>query len=154
MLSSRLVRLVEEHWEPLTARILADIRNDTRLRRLAGLPEGELRDRARDVLQHLGHWLTVSGEHEVARRFEHLGHMRHDEGVPLDEVVLCCTIIKNRLLELVRGQGIRENVVELYAEEELEHLVGRFFDSMMYHAVLGYEAAEHDTHARAAGARR
>jgi hypothetical protein len=32
-------------------------------------------------------------------------------------------------------------MIELYAEEELEHRVGRFFDFMLYHVVRGYEAA-------------
>ncbi len=149
MLSSKLVRLIEEHAEPLTVQILRDIRNDTRLTHAAGLPEGELRDRAREVLQHLGHWLTTSGEEELARRFERLGHLRHEEGIPLDEVVLCCHHMKNRMLEFVRGQGIGQNVVELYAEEELEHLVGRFFDAKVYHVIRGYQSGA-GAHAKAA----
>jgi hypothetical protein len=31
--------------------------------------------------------------------------------------------------------------VDLYAEEELEHRVGRFFDDLVVHLVRGYEAA-------------
>jgi hypothetical protein len=31
--------------------------------------------------------------------------------------------------------------MQLYAEEELEHRVGRFFDILVYHLVKGYESA-------------
>jgi hypothetical protein len=45
------------------------------------------------------------------------------------------------MLEFVRNQGIGDSPVAIYAEEELEHCVGRFFDSMVYHMTLGYEDA-------------
>ncbi len=91
--------------------------------------------------QHLGHWLSVSKQEELARRFERIGVLRFEESIPLAEVVLCYVIVKDRILEFVRGQGIGQTTVEVYAEEELEHSVGRFFDSMIYHIVCGYEAA-------------
>ena len=141
MLSSKLIQLIEDHWDPITTRILRDIRHDHRLPHAAGLPESELRERARDILEHLGHWLSPAKEEELARRFERIGRQRFEESIPLHEVVLAYLIVKDRMLEFVRGQGIGETTVERYAEEELEHSVGRFFDSMIYHVVRGYEAA-------------
>ena len=43
------------------------------------------------------------------------------------------------MIDFVKEQGIRKDSVELYAEEELEHRVGRFFDDLVIHLVLGYE---------------
>lgn len=155
MLSSKLIQLIEDHWDPITTRTLREIRHDARLRHVGGLPEGELRERARDILEHLGHWLGVSKEDELAGRFERVGAVRFQEGIPLAEVVLSYLIIKDRMLEFVRGQGIAQNTLELYAEEELEHCVGRFFDSLMYHMVRGYEQAlSHAAMAAAPKARR
>jgi hypothetical protein len=154
MLSSKLVRLIEVHWDPLTTRIIKEIRADTRLRHLGGLPEGELRDRARDILEHLGHWLTLSGQHELAHHFEHIGAVRHEEAIPLHEVVLAYSIIKREMIEYARAEGIGPSTMEIYAEEELQHCVSRFFDSAVYHVVRGYEdALPHLAHAHAAGKR-
>lgn len=142
MLSSRLVRLIEEHWDPLSARVAADIRSDGRLRSVGALPESDLRERARDILEHLDHWLLSSREHELARHFEHIGAERYGERIPLDEVVLAYLKIKRHAIEFVRSQGMGPSTVELYAEEELEHAVGQFFDSAVYHLIRGYQQAQ------------
>jgi hypothetical protein len=139
VLSSKLVRLIESHWDLLTIAIVKDIAADTRLRYIAAVPESELRERARDILERLGHWLTTAHEPELARHFEHLGALRHEESIPLDEVVLAYLKIKNRMIEFARSQGIGPTAVDLYAEEELQHAVSRFFDSAIYHLVRGYE---------------
>ncbi len=141
MLSSRLIRMIEDHWDPITNRIMADIRQDHRLRHIASLPASDLRDRTRDILQRLGHWLSVSKPEELAQRFQQVGASRHEEGIPLAEVVLGHVMIKDRMLAFVRDQGIGDSPVAIYAEEELEHCVGRFFDSAIYHLIVGYEGA-------------
>ncbi len=151
MLSSKLIRLIEDHWNPITASILEEIRRNPRLRHIGGLPESELRERARDILEHLGHWLTTSQEDELARHFEHIGGVRFAEGIPLAEVALAYSLVKERMLEFVRGQGLAQTPVALYAEEELEHCVGRFFDSMTYHVIRGYEQSLHHAAAAHAG---
>jgi len=152
MVSGKLIRLIEEHWESLAARILKQMHADARLSHVSALAESELHERARDILEHLGHWLTPSSEHELAERFELIGGRRHEEGIPLDEVVLSYLILKDRMLEFVRGQGLSQSTLEVYAEGELEHSVGRFFDSMTYHVVRGYcaalEHAHHHGHAK------
>ncbi len=137
---ARLIRLIEDHWDPLTDRIIRRMREDARVRHLGSLPETDLRGRARDILQHLGDWLPAGRERDIADRFERLGMRRRDEGVPLEELVLSYIIIKDTVIDYVRSQGIASSV-ELWAEEELEHSLGTFFDSLVYHLVRGYMAA-------------
>jgi hypothetical protein len=144
MLSSKLIRLIEDHWDPIANRILAEICHDPRLKHMASLPAGDLRERARDILQRLGHWLSVSKTDELARQYERLGGLRFEESIPLAEVALSYLIVKDRMLEFVRDQGIGESPVAIYAEEELEHCVGRFFDTAVYHIILGYEEAREE----------
>lgn len=139
MLSSKLVRLIEEHWDPLTARIIKDIRANPRLPCLGGLPESELRDRARDILEHLSHWLTLSGERELGPHFERIGAARRQDGIPLHEVVLAYSTIKNAMIDYARAQGIGPSAFEVYAEEELQHSISRLFDCALYYVVRGYE---------------
>jgi hypothetical protein len=145
MLSSKLIQLIEDHWDPITTCILEEIRHNPRLRHVGGLPESDLRERARDILERLGHWLSSSREDEMARRFEAVGALRFSESIPLAEVVLAYLIVKERMLDFVRGQGMAQSTVALYAEEELEHCVGQFFDSMTYYVIRGYERAMAET---------
>lgn len=141
MLSAKLIRMVEEHWEAVTARIVHDIQHDPRLSHFGMIPESELRERTGDILRRLGDWLTYSNQEELGTRFENLGRRRHDDGIPLSELVLRYMIVKDRMLEFVREQGFSQSAVDVYAAEELEHAVGKFFDTGTYHLVRGYEAA-------------
>ncbi|MGA2434033.1 MAG: hypothetical protein ABSG25_01970 [Bryobacteraceae bacterium] len=141
MLSSKLIQLIEDRWDPITTRILTDIRADPRLRHACSLPQSDLRDRTQEILRHFGHWLTASRPDELARHFERIGGLRFEEEAPLAEVVLCYILVKDRIVDFVRSQGIGPTAMEVYAEEELEHSAGCFFDSTIYHVVRGYEEA-------------
>ena len=59
--------------------------------------------------------------------------------MPLYECVHGLHIVKNAVLSYVRDQGLGQTTVEVFAEEELEHHVGLFFDCVIYHLVRGYE---------------
>jgi hypothetical protein len=45
------------------------------------------------------------------------------------------------MFDFVGEQGLTKDSVELYAEEELERRVGRFFDVLVIHMARGYETA-------------
>jgi len=141
MLSSKLIQLIEDHSEQITARVLGKIRKDPRLAHVVRLPETDLRQRAQEILKNLGHWLAASQEEELARHCERLGRLRFTEDIPLHEAVLARFLIKDEMIDFVRDQGLGQTHMDLYAEQELEHRVGRFFDRMIYHVVRGYEAA-------------
>lgn len=149
MISSKLVQLIEEHAESIAERVIREHHRDPRLSYLARLPESEIRSRAEEILKRLGHWLAVSDEREITRHFESIGRARCLERVPLEEVVLGHQMVKQRLLDYVRDQGIGMSTIELYAEEELEHQVGTFFDSVVYHVVKGYHHASRQATAHA-----
>jgi hypothetical protein len=142
MISTKLVQLIEEHADGITDRVIGQHRRDPRLTHLAHLPESEIRDRCHEILSRLGHWLAESNEQEITAHFERLGRARSREQVPLEESVWGLQVLKNRMLDYIRDQGLGMNMVELYAEEELEHQVGVFFDSVIYHVIRGYETKE------------
>ena len=141
MLSRTPVQLIEDHSEQITRRVVERIRHDRELKEMARLPESELKDRALEVLRNLGHWLSASQREEVARRYERLGRRRFEEDIPLHEVVRCLFILRDSMVDFVREQGVAQNALALYAEEELEYRVGAFFGDVVYHAVRGYELA-------------
>lgn len=138
MLSSKLIAMIEDHWESISARVLHQVRNDPELLHVRKLPESDLHDWGREIVTHLGHWLITS-EREVARRFEQIGRTRYQQLVPLHECVHGLHIVKNAILSFVRDQGLGQTTVEVYAEEELEHHVGLFFDCLIHYLVRGYE---------------
>src|SRR5437867_4750831 len=139
-LSSTRVQMVEDHAEAITERVVLRIQRDARLREIGRLPESELRARARDLAKNLGRWL-VSKDEEIEKRYEDLGHQRFQESIPLHETVHALHIIKEEMIDFVRDQGVAQTTVQMYAEEELEYCVNRFFDQVVYHFVRGYERA-------------
>ncbi|MBK5293682.1 MAG: RsbRD N-terminal domain-containing protein [Acidobacteriia bacterium] len=139
MLSVRLVQMIEDHSETLTRAVVRELRSSHRLPRLGQLPESELRDRCQEIFKRLGHWLAESDEAEIAAHFAAIAKTRAAQHIPLHEVVLGLQIVKNRILQYARDQGFELTTVELYAEEELGHKVGSFFDAVIYHMVRAYE---------------
>ena len=150
MLSGKLIRLVERHDEEILNRMLRTIRQDPELTHLAALPEGELRERGREILKNLGHWLEFSHEEKIEREYELIGKTRFHESVPLHESICGLCLMKDAMVDFVHDQGADRDCLALYAEEELERRVGRFFDLLVIHMARGYEVEwRHHTHAAA-----
>ena len=142
MLSARLIHLIETHHEEVADRVLREIWRRQDLPHILKLPEAELRERNRILLEHLGEWL-LGNEDELGRRQQDMGRRRFEQSVPLHEAVHALCLIKNTVIEFVEEQGIPRDTIGLYAEEELEHRLGKFFDQLIIHLVRGYESAWH-----------
>jgi hypothetical protein len=139
MLSARLVRTIEDHAEELTRGVLNDLATNQKTPNYHRLSREELHRRVYDVYRNLGRWLSDTSDAPIEASYSELGHRRGREGVPLSEVVYALVLTKHHLREYIRSSGLVESVVELYQEEELNELVGRFFDKAVYYTVAGYE---------------
>src|SRR5262249_50922625 len=146
MLSGKLVRMIESHWEPIMTRVIEQVRREPQMSHTRALVESELRDWGQTLLQNLGHWLELGSEEDLARKYEYLGRLRCEEDVPLFESVQALCIIREKVLDFVEEHILSKNVLELYAEEELERRLGRFFDLLTIHMVRGYEGALRKSH--------
>ena len=140
MLSARLIHLIETHHKELADRVLREIWRRQDLPHILRLPEAELRERNRLLLEHLGEWL-LGNEEKMRRLQESVGTKRFEQSVPLHESVHALCLIKNTVIEFIEEQGIARDTIGLYAEEELEHRLGKFFDQLIIHLVRGYEGA-------------
>ena len=140
MLSGKLIHLIEAHQEQITANVIREIRRNPELTHLHKLPDAELRERGQLILENLGHWLS-GHEEEIGERYEMLGKGRFEESIPLHESVRALVTIKYKMLDFVREHSLTRSSVEIYAEEELERRLGRFFDALSIHMVHGYETA-------------
>jgi len=141
MLSGKLVHLIESHWEEITSSVIARIRREPQMQHYRARVESELREWGQVLLQNLGHWLTVGASQEIGERYEELGRQRFEADVPLHESVRCLCILRERVLDFVEERVLNKSSLELYAEEELDRHLGRFFDVLTIHMVKGYEAA-------------
>jgi len=141
MLSGKLIHLIEAHQEEITNRIMHAATEHPDRVQIQKLQELELRERCRQIMQQLGHWISAGKEEELGKQYESIGRTRCEQGIPLHEAVRTLCIIKEKMIDFVKEQGVTKDSMELYAEEELERRVGRFFDALVIHMVKGYEAA-------------
>jgi hypothetical protein len=141
MLSHKLIESVERHCDQILDGLVAQVRRDPEMPHMKRLPESELRERGTAALRNLDRWLIEGREATIAHLYENLGRTRFEEGIPLHEVVRAFQLLKDRTIGFVRDWGFGQSAVEVQAEEEVEYLVDRFFDRLVYHLVKGYEQA-------------
>ena len=141
MLSARLVHLIESHWEEIVSRVIAQSRRELQLTETRALIESELREWGQVLLENLSHWLSKGSEEEVSSRYEHIGKVRFDEGVPLHVSVHLLCILREKMLDFVGEHIFSKSSLELYEEQELQRRLSRFFDLLTIHLVHGYEQA-------------
>jgi hypothetical protein len=141
MLSERLIQIVQDHAEELTGDVLKDLAKNPRTSAYHKLRRTELHDRVYDVYHNLGQWIAETSEGLVSKTYTALGKTRHAEGIPLQEVVLALILTRRHLTSYVRSSVPVDTAVELHQEDELNLLVGRFFDNAIYFTVKGYEQA-------------
>ena len=143
MLSTKLVVLIEDHWQGISSAVLHTLRADAKLLHMRTLPDSELHEIGRTILRNLGHWLTASkGDQDmIEEQYEGIGRLRFAERIPLQECVRALQMVKRKVIEFMRDHALAESSVDILAEEELEHRLNDFFDDLIYHEVVGYEGA-------------
>jgi len=141
MLLPRLMRLIETHANELTESLIKAVRASPRTASLHEVAEAELKRRGFDLYHNLGRWLGDKNEEEIEAIYRENGRRRFREGVPLSELVHALILMKQLLWDFIRKNDLPETATNLYGEEQLEMMVGQFFDKALYHAVRGYEDA-------------
>jgi hypothetical protein len=141
MLSARLIQMIQDHAEDLTRELLQDLASNPRTPAYHKLAQDELHQRVYDVYHNLGRWLGDKSDESVEARYSGVGRTRAAEGVPLSEVVYALILIKEHLRGYIRRAGLVDSAVQLYTEEELQLMIGHFFDKALYYTVKGFEEA-------------
>jgi len=96
--------------------------------------------------------IACPNEDDIWQEYEDWGRTRFHQGIPSSEIVCVLMITKKHLRKFIRVHGLADFCgdrvtpdelmpVELYAIQELNYLVGEFFDCALYHLVRGYEVA-------------
>jgi hypothetical protein len=153
MLSFRLVKAIESHAEQLTRGVVHDLQTNPRTPMYHKVSPEQLHHRAHAVYSNLGRWLGEKTDQTIEAFYGELGKQRSAEGIPLCEVVYALLLTKYHLRDYIRASGLIDSAVELYQEQELQRLVGHFFDRAIYYTVKNYECEAASRRAPAAAAR-
>jgi len=134
-----LMHQIETHAEQLTDRVIAAVRTNPRTKFLRDASEEQLRRRFFDLFRDMGRWLSEANESEIEAIYAEFGRARCHEAVPLGELVYALLLVKQHLWDYVKKHVVAVSESTLYEEELVAEMMGRFFDSALYHAVRGYE---------------
>jgi hypothetical protein len=143
-LSSRLILLIESDAAELTRRTIETLQTSQHTPSYRRLSFNELYAKAFDVYHQFGRWLLENTDSAVQTRYSELGEQRFHEGIPLHEVLWALVLTKNHLRSHLSSWALADSAVELYRQQELDRLVGHFFDRAMCYAVEGYERAREE----------
>ncbi len=135
----KIVTLIEDHADELTALWVRTVRESPRVAAYQRFGDEDLGERARLVYANLGKWLELSSEGLVEEEYFRLGKLRCSERIPLSQVVWALLLTRRNLWQFVELQGW-ETIFDLRQQLDLEILVVRFFDRAILHAVRGYES--------------
>jgi|SRR5205823_12278745 len=80
MIALRLVRLIENHSDELARELINKLHASARTTDMQKVPEGELRGRIHEILQHLSEWLLTKTATDIETRFRDLGAHRAAQG--------------------------------------------------------------------------
>jgi hypothetical protein len=140
MVFAKLVEFIEDHWEPISNRVLQRMQSDNKLPHIRQITHGDLEDMGQRLVKNLSHWLMESHHEEIGHKYEELARLRFRDAIPLHELMWSVLLVKKCVVDYVREQGLAQSTVDIYAEEELEHRLDEFFDDICFHIVKGYEA--------------
>lgn len=134
-----LMKQIETHAEQLSERVIQAIRTSPRTKFLGEVSEEELRRRFFDLFQNFGRWVSETGEEKIEAAYGEVGRRRCREGMPLHELVYALILVKQQLWDYVVKNVAPASEGNLYQEELVVEMIGKFFDRALYHTIRGYE---------------
>ena len=160
MLTSRLMEYIDTHAGSLTSEALQDIVTNERTSSFRRVPIAELEPRIAALYMNLRNWIGNPKDDALREEYEEWGRTRFRQGIPLSEIIYCLILAKQHLRRFIREHGqvafSGDRVtpdelvpVELYGIQELNYMVGEFFDRALYHLARGYEDAAKKSRAAA-----
>jgi hypothetical protein len=134
-----LMKQIETHAEQLSEQVIQAVRTSPRTRAMGQLSEEELKDRFFDLFRNFGRWLSEKNEDEIEATYGEVGRRRCREGMPLNDLVYALILVKQHLWDYVVKNVMPASEGNLYQEELLGEMLGKFFDRALYHTIRGYE---------------
>ena len=150
MLFARLINLIEAHAESLTREVLEDMAANPRTPHFHGLAPEDMEERIFRLYRDLGKWIGTQQESNIEAEYVELGRRRSQEGVRLSELIYVVILCKKHLRNYIQRHGLIEPAgvvdhpdvlpVHMHGIQELNYMVGTFFDRALYYTARGYES--------------
>lgn len=158
MLSVRLIKLIETHADSLTREVVDDLLTNEHTRSHLRIPKEQLAPRIFRLFQNLGNWIGDPKDNAIRAEYEECGSLRCGQGIPMSEIIYSLILTKKHLRRYIREHGFVEFSgdritsgelvpLELYSIQELNYVVGDFFDRALYYLTRGYEMKATDKRA-------
>lgn len=139
--ASRLISLIESDAVELTRRTIETLQTSRHTPSYRHLALDDLHAKVFDVYHQFGRWILENTESTIQSRYEELGEQRFHEHIPLPEVLWALVLTKNHLRRHLSAWALADSAVELYRQQELDRIVGQFFDRAVCYTAEGYERA-------------
>jgi hypothetical protein len=141
VLAYRIVRLIETHSEQLSASEWEAVRTCERTPVFQEAVPGEkFKATVVETYRQLGKWLLGQGECDIQRRYVEIGRRRHEQGVPLPQLIWAIVMIKDHLWDFLKKNSKSIDELEDFPEQQVHQQLGQFFDRVIYCLALGYES--------------
>lgn len=134
-----LMKQIETHAEQLSEQVIQAVRTSPRTRSIGQLSEEELKNRFFDLFRNFGRWLSEKNEDEIEATYGEIGRRRCREGMSLNDLVYTLILVKQHVWDYVVKNLMPASEGNLYQEELLGQMLGKFFDRILYHTIRGYE---------------
>ncbi|HEV2399690.1 MAG TPA: hypothetical protein VGS27_22295 [Candidatus Sulfotelmatobacter sp.] len=139
MISTRLVRLIEQHSDELSYDLVAKLHRAPRTHSLQKIPAADLQRRILETLHDFHSWLLRNDAHHSQERYRDLGRHHAAQDVSLPDLCWAIVLIKEHVWDFASQQVFHTTPLEIHAELELIRLLDLFFDDMIFHVAEGYE---------------
>lgn len=142
MRAPKLVQHLRANADSMSRQLLEKIRNSPRCSELlVRIPAHEHQRYAVDVYRDLIEWLVAETDSLIDTRYEDLGRLRAQQGVPFSHLFWAVCITREYLWEYIQQECLLEEPVEFWGGVMLLRSLNQFFDRALYCALAGYQAA-------------
>lgn len=142
MRAPRLVQLMKDKSVLMSEGLVLRVRASNKCKTLQfRVPESEQREYARAIYQDLIHWLEGETESQLEERYVSLGMRRASQEVPSNQLFWAVTIANEYLWDYMQQECLHEDPVDFWGGVTLLRSLARFFDRVVYFALIGYEQA-------------
>lgn len=142
MLSDKLVKMIDDNAERLTARWIEDVKTNTSTPGYNKFSSAELHDKVYDVFKRLSHWMKGDiSKNEIAMYYTRLGRTRYHEKFHLGEVIFATILAKRYLIQFIDEQGLYDDTLRMNTLLEFHDRINFFFDKVIFFMAIGFENA-------------
>lgn len=150
MLSVQIIKLIEANAESLAHQVVADVMTNEHTPSYRCIPKEEITQRNFAFYRNLGNWIGNPKDDAIRAEYEKWGEIRCRQGIPVSEIAYSLILRKKHLRRCIReyvfvGSSGEQSAsseplpLALYNIQELNYLIGDFFDRALYYILRGYD---------------